>query len=146
MKDDHIVAGIFLLLISALVLGALSQSSPNGITSAAVSIPFFDGSSTAIVTGVLVALALIASAYGIYQLYFKRKKNYNFPVSKHVGLEIDSMGMLPEAKDASEIDPKVDQVRQYILKQRAKGEDDHDIHAKLNAVGWDAETVKKAFK
>lgn len=143
MKEDHLVAGILMLLTTALILGAVAQADGNGITAGAAILPFANSNAGAIFLLAIVAVALLAGGFGAYHLFFKaRKKKKPAPkLSTPVGVSLGSMSLISEPKD-----PQVESVRSYIAGRRANGESDADIRQKLRSVGWDSSTIDKAFK
>ncbi len=144
MKEDHVVAGVLMLLIAALVLGALYESDSNGITGGATSIPFVEGTVGTVVLAIVILLAFGAATFGIYRLYFKgrlaKKRSASSGLTQN--FTPSNMGMI----SSEHIDHDANNLKSYVSNQRAKGESDDSIRAKLVAVGWNQDSISKAFR
>ncbi len=146
MKEDHAVAGILIMLISALVLGAFAQANPGGITGGATFFPQLVGAETAFgkaVIWIVAIIAVVAGSYALYNLYFRnRAVTTRFSETTRPSFKPDSLGVDFSHKEKSDLN----RVKEYVFRQRAKGRSDIDIRDSLESVGWDPALLSKAFK
>lgn len=147
MKEDHAVAGILIVLISALIIGALSQAGANGITAGAT-FGLLDPSTTtgALTISIIAAIAVVIGVYSFYSLYARGKRKGK-PV-KHASFGSSSTpfsGTFAKVDSVVE-DPNLGKVSSYVRNQRASGMSDPEIRRMLQTVGWDSSTIEKALR
>ena len=149
MKEDHAVAGILIMLISALIIGAISQSGSNGITASAT-FGLLDPSTTygALIISIIAAIAVVVGIYSFYSLYLKGKKKRKVAPVHHVSFDLSATpfsGTFAKA-DSVTIDQNLSKVTSYVRNQRASGMSESEIRRMLQTVGWDSSTIEKALR
>ncbi len=146
MKEGHSIAIVFIVLISALILGSFYQADA-AITGGGSFFPELVGSGggTGPLFWILVVVVLIVAAVAFHSLYFRdhlhRKRIKKFPRIKGVEFKPSSLGLKTAKVEKSDLDKVID----YVSNQRSKGKSDDEIRLKLRAVGWSPDIIDSAI-